>query len=60
MKCCRKELQFITKTRRAFISIAPQVEAALAESSIREGLCLMNAMTCGKHVHQRQREQSAP
>ena len=40
----RKELQIQTKTRRAFVNITPQVEAALAESGVREGLCLVNAM----------------
>jgi len=44
MKSYRKELTFRTKTRRAFINITPQVETALAESGIREGLCLVNAM----------------
>ncbi|MCL2865015.1 MAG: secondary thiamine-phosphate synthase enzyme YjbQ [Lachnospiraceae bacterium] len=44
MKSYRKELAFHTKTRRAFINITPQVEVALAESEIREGLCLVNAM----------------
>jgi secondary thiamine-phosphate synthase enzyme len=44
MKSYRQELHFNTKTRRAFINITPQVEAALAESGIREGLCLINAM----------------
>jgi len=44
MKFYRKELTFRTKTRRAYLNITPQVEAALAESGIREGLCLVNAM----------------
>ena len=44
MKSYRKELAFRTKTRRAFINITPQVENALSESGIREGLCLVNAM----------------
>ena len=44
MKSYRKELTFRTKTRRAYINITPQVEQALAESGIREGLCLVNAM----------------
>jgi secondary thiamine-phosphate synthase enzyme len=44
MKTYRKELHFNTKTRRAYINITPQVETALAESGIREGLCLVNAM----------------
>ena len=44
MKSYRKELRFRTQTRRAFINITPQIEAALAESGICEGLCLVNAM----------------
>lgn len=44
MKSYRKELWFDTPTRRAYINITPQVEAALAESGIREGLALVNAM----------------
>ena len=44
MKSYRKELTFRTKTRRALINITPQVEDALRESNIREGLCLVNAM----------------
>lgn len=44
MKSFRKELTFRTPTRRALLNITPQVESALAESGIREGLCLVNAM----------------
>ena len=44
MKSFRKELYFHIGTRRAFVNITPQVEAALAESLIHEGLCLVNAM----------------
>lgn len=44
MKSFRKELTFKTSTRRALLNITPQVESALAESGIREGLCLVNAM----------------
>ena len=44
MKSYRKELNFRAKTRRAFINITPQVDSALAESGISEGLCLVNAM----------------
>ena len=44
MKSYRKELTFRTKTRRAYINITPDVEVALAESGIKEGLCLVNAM----------------
>jgi len=44
MKSFRKELFFNTTTRRAFINITRQVEEALSESRIKEGLCLVNAM----------------
>ena len=44
MKSHRQELWFETPTRRAFVNITPQVEAALHASGIREGLCLVNAM----------------
>ena len=44
MKSHRQELWFETPTRRAFLNITPQVEAALHASSITEGLCLVNAM----------------
>lgn len=44
MKSYRKELSFQVDSRRKFINITPQVEAALADSGIREGLLLCNAM----------------
>jgi secondary thiamine-phosphate synthase enzyme len=44
MKSYRKELWFNTKTRRAFVNITNQVEEALKESGIKEGLVLVNAM----------------
>jgi secondary thiamine-phosphate synthase enzyme len=44
MKSHRQELWFEAKQRRQFFNITPQVEAALAASGIREGLCLVNAM----------------
>ena len=44
MKSYRKELWFNVPGRRGFINITPQVEAALRESGVREGLCLVNAM----------------
>ncbi len=44
MKSYRKELFFTVPTRRAFINITPEVEQALAESGVREGLILVNAM----------------
>ncbi|MCK9594985.1 MAG: secondary thiamine-phosphate synthase enzyme YjbQ [Candidatus Omnitrophica bacterium] len=37
-------LWFNTKDRQEFINITPQVEEAVVKSSIREGLCLVNAM----------------
>jgi secondary thiamine-phosphate synthase enzyme len=44
MKSHRQELWFNSKTRCAFINITAQVQEALRESGIREGLCLVNAM----------------
>ncbi|MBQ6352891.1 MAG: YjbQ family protein [Lentisphaeria bacterium] len=44
MKSFRKELVMHLPVRRAFVNITPQVEEALAESGIREGLLLCNAM----------------
>lgn len=44
MKSYRKELTLRAKTRRSYTNITPQVEAALTESGISEGLCLVNAM----------------
>ena len=44
MKSFRKELWFQTPTRRALINITPQVEEAVRESGVREGLVLVNAM----------------
>ncbi|MFQ5410698.1 MAG: secondary thiamine-phosphate synthase enzyme YjbQ [Phycisphaerae bacterium] len=44
MKSYRKELWFNVPGRRGFINITPQVEEALADSGIAEGLCLVNAM----------------
>ena len=44
MKSHRKELTFEIPTRRGFVNITRDVEAALAASGIREGLCCVNAM----------------
>jgi len=44
MKSYRKELWFETQGRRAFLNITSQVEAALKESGVQEGLALVNAM----------------
>ena len=44
MKSHRQELWFEVPSRRAFINITPQVEAAVASSGVAEGLVLVNAM----------------
>ena len=44
MKSYRKELVMHINRRRGFVNITPEVEKALAESGIREGLVLVNAM----------------
>ena len=44
MKSYRKELFVHLPTRRGLVNITPQVEEALRESGIREGLVLVNAM----------------
>ena len=44
MKSYRKELQFNLPTRRGLVNITPQVNQALQDSGIREGLVLVNAM----------------
>ena len=44
MKSFRKELWFNIPSRRGFVNITHQVEEALLESGIKEGLCLVNAM----------------
>ena len=44
MKTYRKELWFNTHHRRDFINITGEVEQCVAESGVKEGLCLVNAM----------------
>lgn len=44
MKSYRKELFFNIPTRRGLVNITPQVEAAVRESGVKEGLVLVNAM----------------
>jgi len=44
MKSHRQELFFEIPTRRAFVNITPDVQAAVDASGIAEGLCLVNAM----------------
>ncbi len=44
MKTFRKELVFNTEKRIDFINITDDVQQAIDESGIKEGLCLVNAM----------------
>jgi secondary thiamine-phosphate synthase enzyme len=44
MKSYRKELWFNVPDRRGFINITADVDAAIKESGIQEGLVLVNAM----------------
>ena len=44
MKSYRKTLTLRLPERAGFVNLTPEVEAALAESGIQEGLCLVNAM----------------
>jgi secondary thiamine-phosphate synthase enzyme len=44
VKTHRKELWFDIPERRRLVNITGQVEEALRESGVREGLCLVNAM----------------
>ena len=44
MKSHRKELWFNTSKREELINITPDVELALRESGINDGLCLVSAM----------------
>ena len=44
MKSFTRELWFNTKKTREFINITPTVEELVAESLVREDLCLVNAM----------------
>jgi secondary thiamine-phosphate synthase enzyme len=44
MKSYRKELMMRVPGRRGFVNITPDVERAVAESGVREGLVLVNPM----------------
>src|ERR671919_743522 len=44
MKTLREELWFNIPTRRAFVNITGQVQAAIDKSGVKEGLVLVNAM----------------
>ncbi len=57
MKSYREELWFETKTRRAYINITPQVETAVRNSGVTEGLVLVNAMHITASVYINDNEQ---
>ena len=44
MKSHRQELWFETPSRRDYLNITAEVEKAVAESGVADGLCLVNAM----------------
>ncbi|HEV8131647.1 MAG TPA: secondary thiamine-phosphate synthase enzyme YjbQ [Acidobacteriota bacterium] len=44
MKSHSRYLTFEVGKRRGYLNITPQVEQAVKESGVREGLCLVNAM----------------
>jgi secondary thiamine-phosphate synthase enzyme len=44
MKSFRKTMEMNVRSRMGFVNITPEVTAALRESGIRDGLCLVNAM----------------
>ena len=44
MKSLTRYLTLHLPTERGFVNITPQVEEALRESGVREGLCLCNSM----------------
>ena len=44
MKSYRKELTFNIPSRRGFVNITSQVEEAIRESGIKDGLVLVNSM----------------
>ncbi len=44
MRSYRKELVMNVPARMGFVNITREVEAAVSESAVQEGLCLVNAM----------------
>jgi secondary thiamine-phosphate synthase enzyme len=44
MRSYREELPIETPCRRAYVNITSQVEAAVRDSGVQEGLCLVNSM----------------
>lgn len=50
MKSHRKELWFNIPSRRGFVNITREVEAAIRESGVKEGLVLVNASLLHHHL----------
>ena len=50
MKTYRKELSFNLPSRRAIVNITQDVQRAIDESGVQEGLCLVNAMNITSSV----------
>ena len=48
MKSYRKELHFHLPTRRGLVNITREVQKAVTESGVKEGLVLVNAMNGGE------------
>ena len=44
MKTFRKTITITTPQTTAYVNVTPEVEKAIAESGVREGLCLVNSM----------------
>jgi secondary thiamine-phosphate synthase enzyme len=44
MKSHTQRITLHLPTERGFVNITPQVQAAIGESGVREGLCLVNSM----------------
>jgi secondary thiamine-phosphate synthase enzyme len=44
MKTFRKTITLTTKQTTAFVNVTREVQAAIDESGVREGLCLVNSM----------------
>ena len=51
MQTYREEIWFNTKTRRDYVNITNQVQAAIDKSGIKEGLVLVNAMHISASVY---------
>ena len=51
MESYRKELWFQTNSRREYLNITGEVQSAINESGIQEGLCLVNAMHISASVY---------